>query len=107
MAHHHGSLGPYHPTTETWSSYAERLHFYFTANEVRTEKKKSILLTVCGADTFQLLRRLAQPSTLQDKSFAELTKLLENHYEPTPSPIIQRFKFNTRDKKPTESISPN
>ena len=83
MAHHHGSLGSFPSNTETWSSYAERLRFCFTANDIKDEKKKAIVLTVCGAKRFQLLRSLVQPSALADKSIAELTKLLQNHYDAT------------------------
>lgn len=103
MSHpHHGHLGHFNPANETWSSYAERLDL---ANDVRDEKKKAILLSVCGPETFQLLRNLAQPATLQEKTYAQLAKLLSEHFEPAPSPIIQRFQFNTRTKKMKESVA--
>ncbi len=48
----HGTLGEFNPNREDWTSYAERLELYFTANDVVTEKKQQvILLGICGAET--------------------------------------------------------
>ena len=53
----HGTLGEFNPTREDWTSYAERLELYFTANDIVTEKKQqAILLSVCGAETYRLIR---------------------------------------------------
>ena len=35
----------------------------------------------------------------------ELVSTLTKHYSPTPSETVQRFKFNTRVRKPGESVS--
>ena len=82
----HGTLGEFNLTREDWTSYTERLELlYFTPNDVVTEKKQQvILLSVCGAETYK-------PT---EKTFAELVKI-ENHHQPTPSTIVQRFYFNT------------
>ena len=101
----HGKIGPFNPTTETWSSYSERLRYYFAANDTPDDKKHAILLTVCGPSTFQLLRSLAKPSSLDDKSFKELTGILARHYDPVPSTIIQRYKFHTRERGPSETVA--
>ena len=53
----HGTLGEFNPTREDWTSYAERLELYFTANDIVTEKKQlAILLSICGAETCSLIR---------------------------------------------------
>ncbi len=39
-----------------------------------------------------------------DKSFSELVELLKNYYNPTPSEIVQRFKFNSRNRQPNETV---
>ncbi len=38
--------------------------------------------------------------------YAQLTKLLEEHYDPKPSMIIQCYKFNTRSCQQGESVQP-
>ena len=101
----HGKIGSFNPTNETWSSYSERLQYYFEANEIRDAKKHPTFLSICGPSTFQLLSSLAQPKSLRDHSFTELTELLDKHYDPAPSPIVQRFTFNTRLRRSDESIA--
>ena len=86
----HGKIGQFNSSIEAWSSYAERLHYYFLANGVtKAAKKHSILLTVCGAPTFQLLQSLVQPKELSAVTYTELLAVLESHYDPAPSTIVQ------------------
>ena len=51
-------IEPLNLSTETWSSYSERLQYYFAANDTPNDKKHANLLTVCRPSTFQLLRSL-------------------------------------------------
>ena len=91
---------------EEWVEYVERLTHYFTANEIEDEgKQRSILLSVCGAKTYKLIRNLVAPEKPDSKSFKELAELVKNHRNPKPSEIVQRFKFNSRFRKEGESIS--
>ena len=102
----HGTIGEYDPQREDWTSYSERLLEYFTANDVDgADKKRAILLSVVGAQTYQLIRNLVAPGKPTEKSFGELVKLVKGHYQPTPSVIVQRFKFNSRAQLQGESIA--
>ena len=52
----HGQMGKFNSQRENWMSYSERLQEYFTANDIKSaEKMKAILLTVVGAETYQLI----------------------------------------------------
>ena len=42
---------------------------------------------------------------MDEKSYDELVKLLESHYSPKPSAIVQRFYFNSRVRALGESIA--
>ena len=76
----HGTVGAFDPSNETWVSYSERLEQYFIANDVdAAAKKKTVLLSVCGTATYQLIRNLVVPGKPTDKSFDELVKLVKNH----------------------------
>ena len=101
----HGKIDSYVQSQESWTSYTERLEHYFVANDTADDKKKSILLTVCGPSTYELARSLLQPDLLADKSFEDIVKALGEHYNPKPSPIIQRYKFHSRDRHSGESIA--
>ena len=69
------------------------------------EKKRAILLSVCGARTYQLICNLTTPVTPLLKSHEDLVKLVREHYSPRRSEIVQRFKFNSRTRKQEESVS--
>ena len=102
----HGKMSYFDPKIETWSSYSERLNFYFKANDIEDDdKKKSILLTVCGPATFNLLKSLLQPASLEEKSYRDYIDVLKTHHDPVPSAIIQRYKFNSRVRNTGETVA--
>lgn len=102
----HGRNGEFNSQREDWMSYSERLQEYFTANEIESaDKKKAILLSVVGAEIYQLIRSLVAPDKPTEKNFNQLVELVQQHYQPTPSVIVQRFKFNSRSQRSGESIA--
>ena len=90
----YGFLEKFSGQEEDFDSYLERLEFYFNANDLsvmipnavatRTEKRKSILLSFIGAETYSLLRSLYAPTKPSAKTFKEITDLLKGHFSPTP-----------------------
>ena len=75
----HGSIGEFNPSVEDWTSYMERLEQYFTTNGIpssQAEKRRAVLLSVCGASTYQLTRSLTLPSKLTEESFARIVQLV-------------------------------
>ena len=93
----HGSVGEYKPGIEEWTAYAEHVGHYFTANDITDDgKKQAIFLRVCGPSTYGLIRSLVAPKTATEHSYTELVELVKKHYNPRPSTIMQRFKFNSR-----------
>ena len=85
----YGTIEPLNAETDDWKIYVERLDQYFIANEVTdTAKKRAILLTVCGAPTYKLLRSLVKDGDLMSSSYGELVKLLTDYYNPKPSVIV-------------------
>ena len=102
----HGQIGAFDPERDDWQSYVERTNFYFIANGITNEgKKKAILLTEIGGKAYQAIQNLLVPSNPSDATFDEIVNLMQEHMKPTPSVIVQRFKFNTRERKPNESIA--
>jgi len=76
-----GSISVFVPEQEDWVSYTERLEQYFTANAIKTEEGErwhAILLSCCGAATYQLIRNLVSPEKPTAKSFEQLVKLVIN-----------------------------
>ena len=102
----HGTLGEYNADQEEWSVYTERLEHYFTANDVKdASKRRAILLSVCGARTYSLIRSLVAPDKVTDFNIEQLVEKVKAHQSPRPSVIAQRFKFNSRARQGGESIA--
>ena len=67
----HGTIGKFDGTREDWTSYTERLQQYFSANDVTNAgKQRAILLSVCGASTYQMIGNMGSPEKPSDKSFS-------------------------------------
>ena len=105
MATKHGSIGEFDSSVEDWTSYTERLQQYFAANDVADGKQRAVLLSVCGCQTYQLVKNLLAPERPADKTFQEIVLLMKNHYQPKPSIIVERFNFHSRYRKQGESVA--
>ena len=106
----HGSISSFNSSQEDWLSYTERLQQYFTANDIKDDegsaaKKRAILLSVCGAETFRLIKSLLAPVKPETKSFQEIVELVEKHHNPEPSATVQCYKFHCRCHQPGETVS--
>lgn len=78
---------------------------FFEANEIEDgDKQRAILLSVVGASTYSLMRNLLSPEKPKDKTYQQLVLLLKNHFDPKPSEIVQRYKFDSRSRKQNESV---
>ena len=100
-----GKLDEYNET-EDWRHYIEGVNHFFEANEITDpDKRRSIFLVCVGAKTYKLVRSLVATEDPKDKSYEDLAKLLQDHFMPKPSAIVQRFKFNTRSQQPGETIA--
>ena len=76
------------------------------ANEVTSAaKKKAILLSTCSASTYSTIRCLAAPTKPTDMEYSALLESTKKYFNPEPSVIMQRYKFNSRNQKPDESTS--
>ena len=103
----YGKIGEFDPATELWNNYIERVDQFFIANDVAdATKKREILLSSCGAKAYQLLRGLSNNDPTSN-SYDQLVKLMRDHLYPPPNSIAERFKFNTRDRQPSETIAQN
>ena len=102
----YGKIDSFNPSQESQTLYAEHLSHYFDANDITTESKKSILLTVCELLMYELIKSLLPPIAISNKTYKQIIKVLRTHYSLKPSPIIQQYKFHTRECRSGESIAP-
>ena len=101
-----GRVDEFDGTKDGWLQYIERLEHFFAANGIDdAAKKRAVLLSVVGAVTYKILRSIVSPSKPGEKSYAELVEALSKYFKPTPSEIVERFKFHSRVRKAGESIA--
>ena len=67
--------------------------------------RRATLLTVCGPSTYGLVRDLLAPAAPTEKTFEELVALVQEHQQPTPSPIVERYTLFTRVQHSGETIN--
>ena len=101
-----GTLCAYDINKENWQSYVEHLKLFFTTNDVNdAEKKRAILLTSCGIETYRLFKGLTAPAKPVEKTFNKLVILMTNHKNPSRNHIAERFQFNMCNRKAGETVS--
>ena len=90
MSVKHGTVGEFNSDQENWVSYTEHLTQYFIANGIAElgNKCRAILLSSCGAPTYQLNRNLVAPGKPTDKTFSEIVVLVHDHHQPRSSTIV-------------------
>ena len=106
MSGKHGVIGEFDSTQEDWRTYVERVNLYLIANDVtEAAKKKAILLSVCGAKNYHILRNLVAPRTPTELDFDEIVTVMQQHFNPKPVVTVERFKFNSRFRRTGESVA--
>ncbi|UYV68431.1 K02A2.6-like [Cordylochernes scorpioides] len=88
------------------SSYLERFESYCIANDiVKVDKKKATFFSLCGRETYNLIRTLTSPKNPLETEWEEIVAGIKKYFDPTPNIIVQRFKFAKRLQMPNETIS--
>jgi len=87
-----GSISEY-SLTEDWTRWFERLMHYFIGNDVPKEKQVSLFITLLGNEGYDLLCNLCTPESPANLTLEQLAKMMQNHLQPQPSVISQRYKF--------------
>lgn len=65
-----GSVMPFDNKSQSWEEYCEILNHFFVANDVEEpNKKRAILLSCVGAQTYTLMRNLLSPVKPGEKKF--------------------------------------
>ena len=92
-----GQVGAFTEGQEEWKQYVERLEQYLIANGVENANKKhAIFLSTIGPQAYKLLSSLVAPAAPGEKTYEELVQAMTDHHSPTPSEIVQRYRFHTR-----------
>lgn len=100
-----GKIGTFDMGKDNWSFYIDRLEQYFVANDVKPAVQVATLISVVGSEAYELMVNLCTPEKPSSKSFNDLVKVMQEHLQPKPSILAERFKFRQRVQKSTESVA--
>jgi len=100
-----GKIDVFCEEVENWTQQQERLEQFVVANDIQYDKQRAVLLDVCGAKTYALVRSMLASAKPSDKTFKDICEVLDKHYCPKPSVIVQRYKVNTFVRKQGVSVA--
>lgn len=101
-----GNLSAFDSKEQTWEEYCEILDQFFEANGIDDgDKQRAVLISVVGPATYKLIRNLVSPDKPSTKTYAQIVTLMKDHFDPKPSEIVQRYKFDSRVRQPSETVS--
>ncbi|XP_072930630.1 uncharacterized protein [Epargyreus clarus] len=100
-----GKIEHFDMANDDWGMYIERLEQYFIVNNTKEVHKVPILITLMGAQSYELLVTLCTPDKPASKKFADLILIMQNHLQPKPSLLAERYKFRNRKQSGGETIS--
>ena len=101
----HGDLGKFCSERESIESYLGRFEFYCIANAVTEEQqKKAVFLSIVGQVTYDKLRDLLHPVSLQAATFASIVAQLSDHFKPQHVEIAERYKFFKCLQQPGQTV---
>ena len=75
------------------------------ADSAESHKRGAILISVIGAKGYDVLSHLCSPIPPSDKTYAQLTTILKNHFAPKKLVIAERYRFHNCTKRVGESVA--
>ena len=100
----------FNSATTSINHYLEGLEQYFVANSVpansaESHKRRAILISVIGAKAYDVLSDLCSPTPPSEKTSAQLTTILKNHFAPKKLVIAERYRFHNCTQREDESVT--
>ena len=100
------SFAEFDPTLEDWNSYSERFEFFLEAGGIQDPAiQLSTFLSSVGPSTYKLIQNLCCPKPPKAMTYKEIKQLLQSHFRPKPSVAVERFKFHSTIRQPSESAT--
>ena len=60
-------------------------------NKITDDQKCRCLISIMGADTYKLLKKLLHPNKPSERTFSENCKILSDYFSPKPIIIAEHF----------------
>lgn len=101
-----GSISVFDSTRDKWVLYHERLENFFIAYNIKSEiRKKALLQTYIGENSYRILRDLCTPDLPSKKTYDELCEIMRSFYTPNVVVYKERKHFYAASKSDGESAA--
>ena len=90
---------------ESFVDYLDRVETHFAVNQVSTENKKMVFVSMLKPKHHNLPKSLVYPDSYTEKTYEEIRDLLRNHLQPEPLIIPSSNTFLNRKQQAKESVS--
>lgn len=98
------TIDPFDPAVCPWSRWLRRLEGAFKIFKVPDTDRVPYLLHYMGAVTFNVLTDRVTPQDPYAKTYAEITEIMQEYYEPKPLEVAENFKLWQHKQQENESI---
>ena len=75
------------------------------ADSAESHKRRAILISVIGAKAYDVLSDLCSPIPPSEKTYAQLTTILKNHFAPKKLVTAERYRFHNCTQRECESLT--
>ncbi|XP_058064914.1 uncharacterized protein LOC131214591, partial [Anopheles bellator] len=86
-------IEPFDRHRTKWTRWVERLETAFTLFLVPEDRKLLMLLHYIGSENYDIVADKLAPVKPHAKTYAEIVKLLQEHFTPKPLEILENFRF--------------
>lgn len=100
-----GKIKEFDMRSGLWTSYMDRLEMYFKVNKVTDEMKLPTMIASMGDEAYELLVNLASPNKPSELSFVQAGDLMQQHLQPPPSSLAERYRFRQKRQGATEDVA--
>lgn len=98
------AIEPFDPTVTKWSRWLERMEGAFKISQITEGNKLTFLLHYLGPTIYDVLADRLTPESPYSKTYAEITKKLQEFYEPKPLAAAENYKLMQRKQQEGESV---
>ncbi|XP_048485458.1 uncharacterized protein K02A2.6-like isoform X2 [Plutella xylostella] len=99
-----GSISNFDHKTGEWSIFKGRLQQFIKINNFSVSNQSAVLITHLSDETYRLLRNLVYPKDLDNLSYEELIKVLDNHFITKRCTFADKARFYGATRSPGETL---
>ncbi|XP_028161637.1 uncharacterized protein K02A2.6-like [Ostrinia furnacalis] len=98
-----GNISVFDYKSQDWQIFYSRLVQFIELNDINETKQRAVLLTHLSDESYRLTKNLFHPQKLEETSFKDLVKKLNDHFTPKRSTFADRAKFYEATRSEMES----